>query len=66
MKVVIAGQGARDPALLHGQERQAVGEAPALVTSRFVKPESGVKTTSSGLERLQPVDLAEYVVDQVA
>ena len=29
-------------------------------------PESGVKTTSSGLERLQPVDLAEYVVDQVA
>jgi N-6 DNA Methylase len=29
-------------------------------------PESGVKTTSSGLERLQPVDLAEYVVDQVS
>ena len=29
-------------------------------------PESGVKATSSGLERLQAVDLAEYVVDEVA
>lgn len=31
-----------------------------------VIPESGVKTTSSGLERLQPVDLAEYVADEVS
>jgi hypothetical protein len=31
-----------------------------------VIPESGVKATSSGLERLQAVDLAEYVVDEVA
>jgi len=28
--------------------------------------ESGVKATSSGLERLQALDLAEYVVDEVA
>jgi hypothetical protein len=29
-------------------------------------PESGVKMTISGLERLEPMDLAEYVVDQVS
>jgi len=31
-----------------------------------LRPESGVKRTSSGLERLQPVDLAQYVLDQVS
>jgi len=33
---------------------------------RSLKLESGVKATSSGLERLQALDLAEYVVDEVA
>jgi hypothetical protein len=31
-----------------------------------VFPESGVKRAISGVERLEPVDLAEYVVDQVS
>jgi hypothetical protein len=48
----------------------ALSEGPSLTFGHrggeFVIPESGVKTTSSGLERLQPVDLAEYVVDQVS
>ena len=41
-------------------------ETPPDQSREYLQPESGVKTTSSGLERLQPVDLAEYVVDQVA
>ena len=39
---------------------------PPLVVYPNAIPESGVKATSSGLERLQAVDLAEYVVDEVA